>query len=363
MALVYTIVMSCVLTKGVRLQPVTVDDALQPADEPRDKNAANNKRLGNSRFSCLDVSFMLRKTTELSHVISKKMNDIIIEESWPIDKEKDKPDRSTSYEMQALKLYQRELNASEAALYAVLQGLNRTLSSDYKSLDKVKKSCEVRLAAMQEIALEAEENHNGLVSLVADLKHYLGTSNLSSQHHIMNSILSDISHAADRLENRLKDDLFDSLVQSKAQQGAEIETVVRVGGAGVGNYDDDSVVFEQGEAVLVDSLSNHYTLSRPRDTTVLVEDPHLIHDIVVVLILASMLGTACCLMGVPTLFGYCTAGILIGPAGYNVIKVLEREGGVNVSVYFSQWYKLKLLVSLVLCLSSLWLAWNFLWKN
>lgn len=274
-------------------------------------------QLGRTQFTCGNIHLILRKKEELTKVISKRISELL-ELELPNENQSARSNtKGLDLKTKVLKLYQSELNASEEALNIVLSSLNKTLYSDYHSLDIIRLSCKSRLAKMQEAALLAEGNHNQALKLVQETK-AAGQNSSQSHHKLIVDILSEISNAADRLETQLKDDLFTDLVQGKGKKGGggtEIETVVKI----KGSHDIDQT--EEEQVLLVDSLSNRYTLSRPRDITVLIDDPYLVRDIVLLVVLCSLLGTICCLIGLPTLFGFGVAGMLLGPAGYNIVKV------------------------------------------
>lgn len=229
-------------------------------------------------------------------------------------------------QLKVLKLFEEEVNASEDAFMVVMQGLQRTLASDYQSLENIRLSCEERLKELQSIALVVEENHNTMHHLEKEALLIHRGLNSTKDHRTMKEILSEISQAADKLENDLKEDLFNDMIGGQKGRGerqkAGIETVLKVGVASDEGEDDKQVAHEYGgHVVIIDSHSNQYTLSRPGDITALVEDPHLVRDVVFLLAFAYLLGTICCLLTMPSLFGYGIAGMLLGPAGYNMIKV------------------------------------------
>ena len=289
-----------------------------PHSSIRGKRKNYPEPLGNSKFTHEDVHLFLRKKQELSEALSKKIHNLQSQDK-NLTKE-------MSFQIKVLNLYQAELNASEESFYTVLTGLNRTLFSGYRSLDIIRLSCESRLAEMQTAALLVEGNHNDAMKLVEESQ-VLNAS--QSDHKLVNEILSEISHAADKLEDQLKAESFNDLVQGKGksqlQGDTEIETVVKLRDSGNGHHHEQYQRNSDEQVVLVDSLSNRYTLSRPRDITVLIDDPYLVKDIVLLMVLCSLLGALCCLMGIPTLFGFGVAGMLLGPAGYNIVKVSSND--------------------------------------
>ena len=237
-----------------------------------------------------------------------------------------------------LKIYQSELKATENSLMVILRDLNQTLSSDYRSLAQVKRSCRLRLDDMRNAAVKVEEDYNTVLELEREMHALHPESNLT-HNRIIAEIMAEVSHAADSLESDLgASDVFQD---SRNQEGAALETVVKLQEGGLAARHNLAYVYqktlvksggrrgrEKGEeeggggamAVLVDSASNQYVLSRPRDVTVPIEDHHLMHDIVNILLLSFVLGSVCSLINVPSLLGYILAGLLLGPVGYNVIS-------------------------------------------
>ena len=295
---------------------------------------ASGNRLGQSRFTCTNLQSMFRRSKQLGSVITKSIGNIMNTKVSSFE---------SNLKLRVLELYRREVNASEGAVITALAGFNRTLSSDYTSLTKIMGSCESRLQEMQNVALLVEQNHNSLHKLEKETAALLESHNQSkTEHHsLLNEFLLEISHAADVLEDTLTDNAFSNLVEEK---GVDIETVVKVGGGNTHHKmspeSAKSVADEESssnEVVIIDSSDNRYTLSRPRDITVLVEDPHLVHDIIALLLLCCLLVLLFSLMGMPLLFGYGVAGMLLGPGGFNIIKVwfigLMVEGFLKVEAW------------------------------
>ena len=254
--------------------------------------------------------------------------------------------------MEILKIYQSELKATESSLLMVLKDLNQTLGSDYQSLAEVKRSCRMRLDDMRNAAIMVEEDFNTVLELEKEM-HSLHPYNNLTHNVIIAEIMSEVSHAADTLENELMADVFQD---SRNQEGAALETVVklregllaerhnlayvyqkklvksRAGGGRGGGRDDEG---GGAMAVLVDSASNQYVLSHPRDVTVPIEDHHLIHDIVNIFLLSFVLGSLCSLIKVPPLLGHILAGLLLGPVGYNVVSSVVQVCTIYSTVYIA----------------------------
>lgn len=77
--------------------------------------------------------------------------------------------------------------------------------------------------------------------------------------------------------------------------------------------------------MLVDSLNNHFVLSRPGDMTFAQEDHSLLHDLMFIFMLCFVLGALLANIGVPSHLTYMIAGTILGPSGYNVVTVSTRS--------------------------------------
>lgn len=323
------------------------------------------EQLGSSNFTCRSLSRMLHKKDGVLRTLNERIVEISSKPSiTPQEKLK----------MEILELYRRELKATEKSLVTVLQDLNRTLGSDYRSLEKIKQSCRMRLDDMRDAAVLVEEDYNGIHELEKEMQLLHPNLSLHSHYRAVNEILSEISHAADSLESELQEDVFGD---SKKMEGAAFETVVKLKEEVMfhehpswmhlqmlqDSEQKGSEALDEGIAMIVDSSSNQYILSRPRDVTVPIEDHHFLHDVVNLLLLAFLLGGLCSLLKVSSLIGYIFAGMLLGPVGMNVIGSVVQvetigEFGVIfivflVGVEFSPEKLRKVYLSWVPCIHSL----------
>jgi Kef-type K+ transport system membrane component KefB len=66
-------------------------------------------------------------------------------------------------------------------------------------------------------------------------------------------------------------------------------------------------------------------LTRPADTTELLEDAGLLNDLLQLVIACFLAGALCTSLGLPAFVGYVCAGTLLGPAGLNVVSVRAQE--------------------------------------
>lgn len=285
-----------------------------------------SSKIGGSNFTYGDLATMLSKKDKLVLNIAQHNRDIQEQASIPSD---------VHFKIKVLSIYQRELKATENSFISVLKDLNQTLSSDYHSINDIKHSCKMRQEDMKNAAILVEEDYNVILDLEKEMKSHHPNISLQSHFHLVNEFLSEISHAADTLEHELIEDVFKKY---KEREGVAIETVVKLSERSLpeqysnGNEGGHQM---EGISMLIDSSSNQYTLSRPRDVTLPVEDHHFMHDIIFVLLVSFIFGGLCSVLNVPPMFGYVFAGIMVGPTGFNIVgSVVQVETLGEVGVIF-----------------------------
>lgn len=263
---------------------------------------------------------MLRKSSGIQITLQKQL-----------DSGRSKPPLSDAetFKLKLMELYLKELRTAEKTLIGFLHDFNESLSSEYGILSRLEKNCQDRLNSMRSAAISLEEDYNYIIELEKEMAAVLkvNVSQLADRPRIVKGIFNEISHAADDLEKKFQGDAFQL---SKKLDGAALETVVKVADSnenpaktrdstGVHHHSD-----EDGRTILIDSLSNQYVLSRPRDITVPVEDVHFLYDLSYLLLLSFLIGTVCCTFKVPTLLGYTIAGMVLGPVGFDQIRSLVQ---------------------------------------
>ncbi len=312
------------------------------------------QRIGSSNFTYGSLKVMLNKKKTLLETIEKHIRSI--QEQSSISSE-------VHLRMNILGIYKRELKAVESSLVMVLKDLSQTLSSDYRSIENIKRSCRVRQEDMKTAAVLVEEDFNIILDLEKAVASLHPNISLQSHFNLVNEFLSEISHAADTLENDLVEDIFSNY---KQMEGVGLETVVKLSedtllehnlkrvrdqpvedkmaaGEKVGGESSRSRQPPRrkrrrgggGISMLIDSSSNQYILSHPRDVTIPIEDHHFIHDIIHIVLLSFILGSVCSVFKVPSLFGYIFAGMVLGPTGWNLVgSVVQVETLGEVGVVF-----------------------------
>ena len=299
-------------------------DAILPLDRTDHKHHSKNnpwysRKLGSSNFSSSDLFLILNKETRLLITLDEHIKSISSQSEISSE---------LKLKFDLLEVFKNELKATEKSLSTVLNDLKQTVSSDYRSLEKIKNSCFVRLNDIRNAAVLVEEDYNTIVELEKEMKSHDHNSSLQTHYHVINDIFKEISHAADDLENTLQEHLFS---YSKKSVGAEIETVIKVKDSRyehglfhmAKDYNGKSKPVDhsqEGMSILIDSSSNQYILSHHHDVTIPIEDHNLIYDIVYLILLSFLFGGISSLLKVPSSFGYIFAGTLLGPTGYNCIE-------------------------------------------
>ena len=228
----------------------------------------------------------------------------------------------------------RQLNSLESLLLAGLGALKEALAStnwetgavivDEEMLKKV----QLASLGVQEEALKAAQLDAALAATArgaSSSSSSSGAGNVSSSgdpellRDAMSQILGKVAESVDEVEETLDDKAFERATKGKDAHFVTVVTVKEQRG------DDGTEGHEERQAVkLIDQQNNQFSLSRPRDTTVPVEDPLLIADGILLAFAAFVLGTLFHLLSLPVFFGHLLAGILLGPSGLNLVTNLVQ---------------------------------------
>ena len=226
-------------------------------------------------------------------------------------------------------LYLKELNDTKHAIFTSFNFLNKLLKEDYKSIKDVKRGVASRI-----IYFESEiGREQGLLNEILKAEKELHTilklndtanSHASKMQKYIEGVLSDVSVAADKLENSLEQNTYSE------QAGGYYEAVLRLNEneqgdiLEIGRKNESNLLGNQNKYVmttLIDSNSNQFVLSKPNDPTLPHEDRHLIQNIILIVILSFTFAVLCNLLHMPTMFGFVLSGMVLGPSGYNLIQV------------------------------------------
>ncbi|CAL8350731.1 unnamed protein product [Merluccius merluccius] len=244
------------------------------------------------------------------------------------------------FQVHTLEVFQKELNESESLVFQAVVSLHRALQGDYRDVVNMKDSSRLRLEALREAAIKEEQEY---VELVAAEKHQQEALKSALAQNktlsMLDEILEDVRRAADRLEEEIEEHAFDN---NKQMKGVNVEAVLRVeedeenGGERRNVSRRRDAEDDLGLSMLIDSQNNQYILTKPRDSTMPRADPHLIKDLVCVVMLSFPCGWLCTLLGLPPMFGYVICGVLLGPSGLNTIKsMVQVETLGELGVFFT----------------------------
>lgn len=156
---------------------------------------------------------------------------------------------------------------------------------------------------------------------------------MSKSDHGVSRVLAKVDEGADKLKKDIEEPAFHN---AQFDTSARLLTVVKVRGmaengaiapgghatGGGDGADDDEPA--GGMIYLADADNNKYALMRPRDTTIMPDDLLLIHALILILVVCFVLGYACSFLGLPPLIGHILTGMLLGPAGMNMISALVQ---------------------------------------
>ncbi|XP_063966947.1 transmembrane and coiled-coil domain-containing protein 3-like isoform X1 [Lytechinus pictus] len=272
--------------------------------------------------------------------VIQKLNQTI----YDVDSNFKLPREERAFQIHTFQIFQKEINESENEIFMAINGLQRALQGNYKDIINMKESSRLRLDALREATLMEEQEYNDLVAAEkkqiaakVHLQHlnFGNSSNHTKVETILDEIFQEVAEAADKLEVDIEEHAFD---KSKMAKGSQIEAVVRIDEI-LTNYNNSNSVrkraVQPGMSVLIDTSNNQYVLTKPKDTTVPLEDHHFIKDILLMVVLAAILGWASSAMGFPAMFGYIMTGVILGSDGCNIIKaVVQVESLAEFGSFF-----------------------------
>eukprot|EP00057_Strongylocentrotus_purpuratus_P024166 XP_011678640.1 PREDICTED: transmembrane and coiled-coil domain-containing protein 3 [Strongylocentrotus purpuratus] len=236
----------------------------------------------------------------------KKVIDKLNLTIYDVDQNFQLPKEERAFQIHTFQIFQKEINESENEIFMAINGLQRALQGNYKDIINMMESSRLRLDALREATLMEEQEFNDLVAAEkkqvaakVHLQHlnFGNSSNHTKVETILDEIFQEVAEAADKLEIDIEEHAFD---KSKMAKGSQIEAVVRIDEI-LGNYNNPNSerkrAIQPGMSVLVDTSNNQYVLTRPKDTTVPLEDHNFIKDIILMVVLASILGWGSSAMG------------------------------------------------------------------
>ena len=295
---------------------VAVTDSVHPiVDKIKDFKSWYGKSSCRSVTTLFDIQ--KRFTWQLSHLAAdkRKVKDLLL------------PQVTT------LHLFLRELNDTKFAIFSSFNFLSKLLREDYKSIHDVKEGVASRITYFQNEIGREQEIFNGILraekELEAILKEKEKLNDTSSTHSskmqkYVEEILSDVSIAADKLENSLEENAYSKQVGGAYEVVLRLDEneegdILEISGNNFSQLANDQNKYAM--TTLIDSNSDHYVLSKPNDPTLPHEDRHLITNVISIIIVSFIFALVCNLFHMPTMFGFVIAGMILGPPGSNVIQV------------------------------------------
>eukprot|EP00038_Savillea_parva_P029296 m.70162 g.70162 ORF g.70162 m.70162 type:complete len:850 (+) comp8628_c0_seq1:102-2651(+) len=213
---------------------------------------------------------------------------------------------------------------------------------------------EERLKHIEQLQLEAIREEEELKKMAENAKILEKISEVekekekgSSHSNAVEKVLETVGEKADNLKRDIEEHAFQ---KAQFEKTAKLLTVVKItadesihkgagGSDGAGGKTAPAgrvKTHEGGEMIyLVDGSNNKYALIRPRDTTIMPDDLLLIHDVIIILVCCFFMGLVCSACGLPPLIGHILAGMILGPAGLNMISSLVQVSSIGeLGVYF-----------------------------
>jgi len=306
------------------------------------------------------------------------------------------PEEAKNFRQSLLDMFLEELMESERDMRNAIDGLRRSLTSDFRNPAELAANAKHRLDFLKVATMKEEQSMNKLEQINSNFDHYRQHVNGSTS--IMDELMKDVSKAADLLESAMRehnevafqagnieavmhlhDDDEDKTdfgldqdfeedrndngynpagnMKSRAEAQMQLDREFNAYGGVLGMDDENvgrNVVKEkrmdnmrekqEGESVdagdiLVDSQNNKYVLSKPKDTTTPLVNHHFASDIMLLLLIAMPMGFICHQIGLPCLFGYIMTGVLIGPSGFNQVEhIVQIETISEFGVFFIMFF-------------------------
>ncbi|XP_057301909.1 transmembrane and coiled-coil domain-containing protein 3-like isoform X1 [Hydractinia symbiolongicarpus] len=243
--------------------------------------------------------------------------------------------KAKQYRLQAINVFQREMNDSVTSLYNSVENLKSFLKGDFRSIQKLKETSKKRLEQLKTSMLKAEEEFNQIIEAEKEeqtetMKNKKNKNYDTVIKKFVHDMIGDVAIAADKLEGELNADSFEHGIRE--QNGKiDIETVIKVGGKEMDGGEDT-----EGVIMLIDSESNHFVLAKPKDSTITHVDHIFLKEIMYLLMLSFMFTLVCNLCKLPSIFACILSGVILGPSGYGYIKsIVQIETIGEFGVFFT----------------------------
>ncbi|PIK37804.1 putative transmembrane and coiled-coil domain-containing protein 3-like [Apostichopus japonicus] len=296
----------------------------------QNKDMSPLKRKNDQQFSSNQMMYWLTHSCHHLVTLIHTKSKVIRKLEQSIEKvksERDLTQEMRAFQIHTFEIFKKELNESENSIFTSIASLKRALTGNYKDVNNMKESSLERLEALKIATLKEEQEYNDLLAVEKLQLQYQEHLKMANSSHnkleaMLDEVLEEVAVAADKLESGILEHAFD---QSKKIEGSNIEAVIRLQEMSRFSRSNRSETEEQREmSILVDTNNNQYILTKPKDTTMPLEDHHLLWDIILVVVLAVAIGWLCVAIGLPAMFGYIIAGVLVGSDGFNLVKAVVQ---------------------------------------
>ncbi|PIK54223.1 putative transmembrane and coiled-coil domain-containing protein 3-like [Apostichopus japonicus] len=296
----------------------------------QNKDMSPLKRKNDQQFSSNQMMYWLTHSCHHLVTLIHTKSKVIRKLEQSIEKvksERDLTPEMRAFQIHTFEIFKKELNESENSIFTSIASLKRALTGNYKDVNNMKESSLERLEALKIATLKEEQEYNDLLAVEKLQLQYQEHLKMANSSHnkleaMLDEVLEEVAVAADKLESGILEHVFD---QSKKIEGSNIEAVIRLQELSRFSRSNRSETEEEREmSILVDTNNNQYILTKPKDTTMPLEDHHLLWDIILVVVLAVVIGWLCVAIGLPAMFGYIIAGVLVGSDGFNLVKAVVQ---------------------------------------
>ncbi|EDQ85143.1 uncharacterized protein MONBRDRAFT_34373 [Monosiga brevicollis MX1] len=311
-------------------------DALKD-EQPDEEAAAFADRRVNFRSKRLIEAFATKRsepdvaptTSPVPRVLTSQVLATIMDHVAVIRNMTDLTVAEKQVRIEALNMTMRHINTTYNSYVKTTNELQSVLDSDFSSFQMREHAALERLEENQEQmeALEEARNHDRV------------------QLDKVSLMLNEVEDTAKTLQRFLDDHAF-----RKAQnvKDASLITVIKIQRQSkeLARHDDQPASpdsargrqrkQEQQEMTwLVDADNNQFALTRPSDTTELLEDVGLLNDLLRLVIACFLAGAICTSFNMPSFVGYVVAGTLLGPSGLNVVTTIVQITTIgDLGVFF-----------------------------
>eukprot|EP00045_Choanoeca_perplexa_P015619 m.198601 g.198601 ORF g.198601 m.198601 type:complete len:737 (+) comp17042_c0_seq10:240-2450(+) len=248
--------------------------------------------------------------------------------------------------IEALNMTMKHINSTFVSYIKNTNELQAVLQNDFSSFQSImawqQKLTEEQRRKIAQLQVQAMREHAALERLEENQELILAfeEERLQPQGHVdkVSLMLSEVEGTANALQRFLDDHAF---MKAQNVKHASLITVVKIkkahdSGSTEKPVESRSKRNEQQEMTwLVDADNNQFALTRPADTTQLLEDTGLLNDLLRLVIACFIAGALCTSLNIPAFVGYVCAGTILGPAGLNVVTTIVQITTIgDLGVFF-----------------------------